>query len=103
MEKEYRYHKTDLLYSYCTNTDIKAKSIDAQELTQFSPAGHNDVTFSNEDGTNNVPICSYHYGTGMHTQHIVTAKHVENISVTTARDSSTPTVPKYYNYNTKGV
>ncbi len=27
----------------CTNTDIKAKSIDAQELTQFSPAGHNDV------------------------------------------------------------
>ncbi len=43
-----------------------------------------------------LPICSYHYGTGMHTQHIVTAKHVENISVTTARDSSTPTFPKYY-------
>ncbi len=45
----------------CTNTDIKTKLIDVQQLTPFFPVGHNDATFSNEDGTNNVPICSYHY------------------------------------------
>ncbi len=71
----------------CTNTDIKAKSIDAQELTQFLPAGHNDATFSNEDGTNNVPICSYHYNAmvqaythATHSDCKTCGKHIRNYS-----------------------
>ncbi len=44
----------------CTNTDNKTKLFDVQQLTPFFPVGHNDATFSNEDGTNNVPAHLVH-------------------------------------------
>ncbi len=75
----------------CTNTDIKAKSID----NTIFPSGNEELTMYN------VPICSYHTcnGTGMHTQHIVTAKYfVENISVTTVSQINTNT-DRVYRYN----